>query len=137
MDGVSGLSGRASLLPEQHSQQEHCRLPNMPWPPEAQGRHRDSHCLDWPLLPGYLKRRLEQWSQGHRRFGDDLCRRVRRSLSQIRPGLASYLSFVGGRSPHRRNRLQKKKELHRALSPGRISIGHFRRQDPAERVGDS
>jgi cytochrome c553 len=95
-DGDSGLAAEGRIIFENGAPNENIAACQACHGPEAQG------VREIPRLSGlsysYLKRRLEDWSQGRDTWGTSMPK-VARSLSpnQI-AALASYLSFVGGES---------------------------------------
>jgi cytochrome c553 len=95
-DGESELAAEGRILFENGVPNENIAACQACHGPEAQG------VREIPRLGGlsysYLKRRLEDWSQGRDTWGTSMPK-VTRSLSpnQI-AALASYLSFVGGES---------------------------------------
>jgi len=95
-DGDSELAAEGKIIFENGVPNENIAACQACHGPEAQG------VREIPRLGGlsysYLKRRLEQWSQGQDAWGIPMPK-VGRSLSpnQI-AALASYLSFVGGES---------------------------------------
>ena len=95
-DGESGLVAEGRIIFENGVPNGNIAACQACHGPEAQG------VREIPRLSGlsysYLKRRLEDWSQGRDTWGTSMPK-VARSLSpnQI-AALASYLSFVGGES---------------------------------------
>ena len=95
-DGDSALAAEGKIIFENGVPDENIAACQACHGPEAQGMRRDS--APGGLSYSYLKRRLEEWSQGQDASGIPMPK-VARSLSPNRiAALASYLSFVGGES---------------------------------------